>query len=248
MSGVRVPSTAQMNSKTALRNHWKKHLTHFDWYIRLEDFLEAIVFPLDPTPEEKELRREFYELVDNMLQKKMIPLSEKKEDSPNFDEERKTIDTIVIHHTKENFNISLNRLSALGFIRQYAKIYLGDNLGERSNLRGQPIWSGHFDNNGNMVFYAYHWIIRPNGETERLLKDQEIGHHAGSESIDERSVAIVLAGDYSNSTPPEKQINTVREIIKQSYPKVEKVVGHKDIRPDRACPGDKWDEWKKSLI
>ena len=245
--GVRFPLPAQMKSQPT-DEYLRKQLKTPDWYVRLKDFLEITVFPLNPTKEELKIRKEFYKLVSEMLENNEIPLADKSSENPDFDQEREKIDTIVIHHTKEKPDVSLTVLSAIGLVRQYANAYLGDNTWGRDKLRPQPIWSSHFDDNNKMVFYAYHWLIMPSGTSQRLLKDRYIGRHSGIQSVNARSVAIAFSGDYTDSSPTDKQLKETARIIRTHYDEAITIVGHQDVRPDRDCPGKFWPEWKLKLI
>lgn len=228
------------------KDHLKKQLQYSDWYIRLGDFLTTKVFPIEDNPKIKTQRHQFYDLVTQMLSENKIPLAK---NGPNFDKDRKPIDTIVIHHSDEDPNMKLAKLSAIGFIRQYGKDYLHEETCGYK-VQGQPIWSGHF-RNGKMIFFAYHFIVFENGRIERLLEDKYIGWQSGDWDINTRSIAIVLAGDYENKKPSEKQIKAIANIIKQNYPHVSlnRVFGHREINLQTICPGDKFiGGWKNTLL
>lgn len=226
--------------------YWAEQLRHPDWYIRLEDYLISTIFPLiHDNPNLKTKRHRFYELVEKMMISNEIPLAK---DGPNLDSDRKEIDIIVIHHTAEESDIRLSKLSAIGFVRQYGMAYLEDDVWGHKGLRGQPIWSGHF-RNGKMVFFAYHWLVRPNGKTERLLEDVYVGRQ--SHDLNPRSIGIALSGNYEHSIPPIAQIEASAKIIKDNYPDVgvSSIFGHLEVMLGRTCPGDKFLEgWKGSLL
>ena len=225
---------------------WEEALKHPDWYIVLEDFLRSEIFPINHSPQVKERRHLFYGTVEQALQRKGgIKLAENTEDKFDLDAGREEIDTVVIHHTEEVPGISLERLSAIGLVRQYAKMYLEDNLYGLSGVRGKPIWSGHFDASGKVVFYAYHRLIRPYGASQRLLEDSEIGFHAGSKNMNQRSIALAMSGNFQNSSPNELQLREASRLISE-YPNT-RVMGHRDVMPGRDCPGDLWNQWKSSL-
>lgn len=229
------------------RDHWENQLKHSDWYLRLERDLNEKIFPIvHKNPEIKNFRHKIYELIEELLEKDQIPLAK---EGPNLDIDRKPIDTIVIHHTEEEPDIKLSKLSAIGFVRQYGLAYLkNDVFGHQ--LKGQPIWSGHF-RNGKMIFFAYHWLIRPGGKAERLLKDDYIGWHSGNWEIRSKSVAISLSGDYKEDSPPTSQIEGVANVIKENYPHVAKnrIFGHREVQEGRTCPGAYFLKgWKNALL
>lgn len=234
------------------REYLRKQLQYPDWYIKLEDYLKTQIYPVvHDNPEFMRQRNRFYSLVEEMLDKGGVPLAR---EGLNLDAERKPIDTVVIHHTEEDPDITLERLNAIGFVRQYAQNYLHGDVWGKKGLRGQPIWSGHFRDFGNgqqMTFFAYHWLIRPDGRAERLLEDGEIGHHAGNLNLE--SIGLSFSGNYEHSTPPVEQIEEAAKIIKENYSFVEnaRILGHCEVMEARTCPGDMFlgqQGWKNILI
>ena len=235
------------DKKLHTEEYWQEQLQHPDWYIRLEDYLKERIFPVSKNINEKRLRQSFYETVESMLIVGKIPLAKK---GPDLDAQRKPIDALVIHHTSENPDITLSKLSAIGLVRQYGTHFIeGDIVGHK--VRGNPVWSGHFKD-GRMVFFAYHWLVRPNGDYERLLEDNCIGLQSGNWDVNTRSIAIVLSGDYSNRFPSEEQINSIKKIISGNYSGVDKnrILGHREVNPKATCPGNKFlgsKGWKNIL-
>ena len=229
------------------RAYWESRLLYPDWYVRLSDELDQLFFPVvHDNPQLKAFRNQVYELVDELLESKVIPLAEK---GPDLDRARRAIDTIVIHHTEEAPEMALGKLSAIGLIRQYARQYLSDNVLGRS-VRGEPIWSGHFRNRA-MVFFAYHWLIRPDGMAERLLEDRSIGWHAGNWNVNTRSIGIALSGNYEHNTPPIAQIEAAAKLIREQYGHVHQIniVGHREVTEGISCPGAVFlNGWKETLI
>ena len=119
-----------------------------------------------------------------------------------------------------------------------------------AHKQGEPIYSHHFRADGGQVFYAYHWLIRTDGSTERLLNDQEIGWQAGNWEENCRSVGICLDGDFSHSTPNAYMLEAVGTLLKTSYPQIYsgRIFGHCEVNPKTQCPGDRFLEgWKKTL-
>ncbi|OGH06159.1 MAG: hypothetical protein A2171_02895 [Candidatus Levybacteria bacterium RBG_13_35_9] len=227
-------------------NFWKSQLVFPDWYIRLEDYLRETIFPIvHDDPKLKAERHRFYGLVEEMLKNREIPFADS---GPDLDSERQPINTIIVHHTEEDSSITLGRLNAIGLIRQYGQKYLEDDVYGHKGLKGKPVWSGHF-RNGQMVFFSYHWLIRTDEKTERLLDDKYIARHAVQNNPN--SVGIALSGDYEHSTPPIQQIETTAKTIRENYPFVEisNIFGHLEVMQGRTCPGDKFlGGWKNTLI
>ncbi len=229
------------------RAEWESRLTSPDWYNHVEDELRRLFFPVVHRDAQlKAFRHKVYELVAELLESQRLPLAER---GPDLDRERRPVDTIVIHHTEEEPGIRLSKLSAIGLVRQYAFQYLaGDVLGR--HVSGEPIWSGHF-RQGEMVFFAYHWLIRPDGTVERLLEDTAIGWHAGNWGVNTRSVGIALSGDYETNTPPYAQIEATGRIIREYYPGVAKgnISGHREVTGGVTCPGTSFlHSWKQTLL
>jgi N-acetylmuramoyl-L-alanine amidase len=229
------------------RAYWESRLLWPDWYVRLEDELEQLFFPVvHNSPQLKSFRRKVYDLIAELLQNNRLPLAQ---NGQNLDLERKAVDTIVIHHTEEEPGLPLDTLSAIGLVRQYAFQYLADNVLGNS-VRGWPIWSGHF-RAGEMVFFAYHWLIRLDGTVERLLEDTYIGWHAGNWDINTRSVAIAFAGDYEEDSPPVAQIEAAAQVVKEHYSHVARarLLGHREVTRRISCPGATFlGTWKDMLL
>lgn len=229
------------------RAYWEEKLLYPDWYVRLGDELQQIFFPIvHSDPQLKAFRHEVYALVAELLVDARLPLAQT---GPNLDLQRKPVELIVLHHTEEVSHLSLDMLSAIGLIRQYAQQYLaGDVLGH--HVKGQPIWSGHF-REGRMAFFAYHWLIRPDGTLEQLLEDAAIGWHAGNWEVNSRSIGIALSGNYEHDTPPLAQIAATAQVIREHYPAIshENVLGHREIRAGITCPGAYFlGGWKETVL
>lgn len=236
----------KQNHKKKRIEYWEQQLRYPDWYVRLKDYLTSEIFPVvHDDPVLKAERHLFYELVEKMLGNGQIPLAEA---GPNLDSERQPIDTIVIHHTEEEPDIRLSKLSAIGFVRQYCKAYLEDDVWGHKGLKGQSIWSGHF-RHGKMVFFAYQWLVRPDGKAQRLLEDRYIGRQ--SHDLNLRSIGLALSGNYEHSTPPIEQIEASAKVIRNYYPSIDpaRILGHLEVMPGRTCPGYKFlGGWKEILL
>ena len=228
------------------RAYWEDKFRAPDWYSQLEHELTTFIFPVvHDDPEVKAWRHQVYELAGEMLERGEIPLAAH---GPDLDRERQPLDTIVIHHTEEDPAISLAKLSAIGLLRQYALHYLEDNVLEKK-VRGEPVWSGHF-RQGRMVFFAYHWLLRPDGTAERLLEDGAIGWHAGNWDINTRCIGIAFSGNYEHAAPPPAQVAAAARLIRDHYPTIahERIFGHREVS-SCTCPGDHFlSEWKARLL
>jgi hypothetical protein len=227
--------------------YWESKCRLPDWYCQLEHELSSFIFSVvHDDPQLKDWRHQVYSLVGEMLERNEIPLAHT---GPDLDAERKPLDTIVLHHTEEDPQISLAKLNAIGLLRQYGLQYLENNVLGHA-VKGEAVWSGHFRQD-KMVFFAYHWLIRPDGSCERLLEDDALGWHAGNWEINTRSIGIALSGNYEHATPPAEQLAATAQLIHTYYPSIAttRIFGHREIRPELTCPGEHFlTEWKEQLL
>ncbi|MBI1856832.1 N-acetylmuramoyl-L-alanine amidase [Candidatus Saccharibacteria bacterium] len=229
---------------------WRKALGKPDWYLllsddfkRLEKLAEA---EKDPTVR-KRIKSEAYEMVESAVREERLPVAKSGD---NFDKERKPIDTIIIHHTKNQPGMTLERLNAMHLLRIYGMYFASPTASNEQHLKGQPVWSGHFYN-GQQVFWGYHWLVREDGTTVQILKDKYVGWHAGNWDINTRSIGICIDNDLSETEPRDSVINAVAEIIRKHYPKMppNRVLGHKDVNDKTECPGSLFSNvWKQKLL
>lgn len=227
--------------------YWEERFRMPDWYSQFEPELTRFLFTVvHDDPQLKVWRHRIYGLLEEMLERGEVPLAA---NGPYLDARRQKPDTLVIHHTEQDPAMPLTRLSAIGLLRQYGQQYLkNDLLGWP--VRGQPVWSGHF-RAGQMVFFAYHWLIYPDGTRVRLLEDCAIGWHAGDWEINTRSIGLALAGNYEHATPPAAQLAAVADFMQTEYPDIprSRVFGHREIRPELTCPGDRFlGGWQAQLF
>ena len=229
---------------------WRKALSKPDWYLILvEDYkrLEELAEQNKNQPEHKQIKREAYELFEEAVRQGTLPIALYGD---NLDAQRKVIDTIVIHHTKNPPGMTLERLNAMQLLRIYGRYFASPTDPDELHLKGQPVWSGHF-HNGKQVFWGYHWLIREDGTSERILKDSYIGWHAGNWDINTRSIGICIDDDLSNQEPNDAVISAVANLIKTNYTNIDhtKIVGHCDVNKLSECPGHLFHEsWQQKLL
>lgn len=229
---------------------WREALSKPDWYLRIEeDFkrLEKIAKQKEGEADEKEVKNEAYSLVEEALSSDTLPLAKSGE---NLDSERKPIDTIVIHHTKNKPGMSLERLNAMQLLLLYAKQYARPNDDRLDHQPKGSVWSNHFYKD-EQIFWAYHWFVRENGEAEQIMGDEYIGWHAGNWDVNTRSVAICVDNNLKDKQPDYIVIQKIAEIITQNYPHVahENIIGHCDINPKTECPGHLFNQtWRADLL
>ena len=168
---------------------------------------------------------------------------------PAWDDERQPIDTIIVHHTASAEPMELNRLNAIQLLRLYVPKY--QNPGSDVNeIGGLPIYSGHFDEQGKQVFYGYHWLVRRDGERERLLPDEAVGWQAGDWSVNCRSVAVCFDGDFEQGRPTDDALHSAVELVADNYGghvASVRILGHNAI-VETICPGGEFDtHWGAEL-
>ncbi len=232
---------------------WEKIIKEPTWHLTLVPELKELAKlkdqNLDSYEETKEKVYSFFE--DSLINRKIYLGKEGK----NWDEERKDIDTVIIHHTSNLPGMSLERLSAIELVRLYAPYYFAPYLDNDKDIKGQSIWSNHA-REGKQVFYPYHWLIRMDGTVERLLEDEEIGWHAGNWDVNCRSVAICFDNDFENSQPTPELLNITADIINKNYPQIkrENILGHNEINLKTTCPSQLFLSnqerrgWKEDLL
>ena len=225
---------------------WMNAFQYPDWYLRLEESIRKYVLcSKEGKHSNEEIKLEIYELTRKALENDLIALGKSGQD---WDKDRLPIDTVVIHHSNTEPDISRSKLSIMGLLRLYVPVYLSRD--EFPEAYGKPIYSDHFYQE-RQVFYAYHWLVRPYGRSERLLPDNQIGWHAGNWNINSRSIAICLAGDYTDSIPSSEAITEIAWIIRENYKQVtpQKIFGHCEVNPETFCPGEEFiSVWKDELI
>ena len=239
----------QSNSTPSFdEDKWEKAIQNPDWYLRLLPDYKRLIKKLEKS--DKATKDNFKEKVYNFFEKhlaqKSIVLGTT---GTNWDSERRPVDTIVIHHTKNSPGITWQRLNAMQLLRIYAIYYSSPTEAERQ-IKGKPIYSNHFRND-QQVFYTYHWLVRMDGSIERLLDDHQIGWQAGNWDVNCRSIGICLDNDFESSTPSEGVLNSVGKLIKQYYPdiKPDKILGHREVNSKTTCPGNVFlTSWKSVLL
>ena len=228
---------------------WKEKIKNPKWYLEIPVILKKVQqLKSEDSEMYKNLKNEIYNFFEEKLRDGSVTLGEK---GKNFDFERKPIDTIVVHHTHNQPGITFERLSAMTLLRLYVMEFYNPTYEGDKGIKGKPIYSGHF-RDGKQVFYPYHWIIRKSGKAERLLGDNEIGWHAGDWDINCRSISIVLDNNYEESEPPQNEMDSIAEIIRNTYPQVKKdrIFGHREINSNTTCPSNLFlgeNGWKEKI-
>lgn len=235
--------------KTTIINEekWGRYINRPDWYLKLLPEYQRLIKRVEKDPELKaKLKEQAYAFFERHLVFGDLRLGES---GPSWDKERKSIDTIIIHHTANPPGMTRDRLSAMHLLRLYASHYIYPPKKERW-IKRQPIWSGHFHID-KQVFYSYHWLVREDGSVERLLNDNEIGWQAGNWEVNTRSIGICLDGDYREQDPPKIMLKAAVKLIQEHYEDIsrDRVFGHNEINKKTDCPGGNFiGGWKNELI
>lgn len=233
---------------------WDEVVKKPDWYIEILAELPEIKKEMEKggRPAIDQFKEELYGFFEKHLAAGTVALGN---EIGNWDTERKPVDTIVLHHTKNPPGMTSERLSAMELIRLYAPYYANPEP-VNASIKGLAISSGHV-RDGKQVFNPYHWVIRVDGTAERQLLDTETGWQAGNWDINCRSVAIVLDNDYANSRPSVVELNAIAQLIKENYADVSKdrILGHCEVNLKKThCPSELFLSkdgtlgWKEDLL
>lgn len=226
-----------------------KAAPHQDWYLRIRPKAKRLSKQVENDPERKaQLKKAVRLEFERLLASDELFLGGKES---SLDQERKPIDTIIIHHTSTDPGITLNRINATHLLNIYIPYFQNPTLEEEKWLKGSPITSNHLVD-GKPVFYAYHWLVRMDGSIKRLLPDSALAWHAGNWDINCRSVAICLDNDYEDQDPSPETLDTLAKLIKENYPgiKLESIKGHGEVKKngETICPGSNFENWKQELF
>ncbi len=72
--------------------------------------------------------------------------------------------------------------------------------------------------------------------------------HVGD--MNTHTLGVCCLTDFGNRIPEAKWIEALAEVLRElgeRYPDAE-IVGHQEIVADRSCPGERWPEWKPTLL
>ncbi len=228
------------------RAEWEKKIENPFWYDDVTQLMEAVtILHSHNKVEANKLKDAIYSFFEEKLREGKVSLGT---DGKKWNLERKPIDTIVIHHTSNPEGLSKDRLSAIELLRLYAPAYA-------KRTKREPIYSDHI-RDGKQVFWPYHWMIRADGTSERLLDDDEIGWQAGNWDINCRSIAICIDDDHQYSVPDKKELKIIADLIRSQYSQVSKdrIFGHCEINPKTTCPSELFlntaerHGWKEDLL
>jgi len=193
----------------------------------------------------KEVVKDMTEKVfEQLLEEGAVYLGRPDDDVESWNEQRLPVQKLVIHHTSRPPGLCKARLNAMHLLNLYVPRYRDVKIEPLRTREGepQPLYSGHFDENGRMVFYGYHWLARNDHTFERLLPDSALAWHAGDWEVNRESVAICIDDDVECKWPEDGALEAVKEIIQQNYPYIasepDMIVGHSEVAHSPTnCPG-----------
>lgn len=141
-----------------------------------------------------------------------------------------TITHLCIHHSAGPASIP---------IIQVANYHI-----RQDKSRGKDAWPG----------IGYHFYIKPDGTIFQTNYLQTVSYHVYQNNA--YSVGICLAGDYTDSVPPEPQIFAAAWLaawlVQEHGLKVENILGHREFPHNTTeCPGRQWiggRVWKQILL
>lgn len=100
---------------------------------------------------------------------------------------------------------------------------------------------------------GYHYVIRRDGTIQTGRALDEIGAHALGHNKD--SIGICLAGGRGQGKEAENnftaeqfiQLKRLLAALRNAYPGINKIIGHNEVNPDKACPSFNVQEWLKTI-
>jgi hypothetical protein len=227
----------------------RRIMQRVDWYKELDTVRGVLLlgaFALDQNAKAAKVRArgQLVRVLEQLVLEHAVAFGES---GPDWDEQRQPVDMVVLHHTGCQMPVRPSYLNALHLLRFYAPKYQQPGT-DASLIGGAPIYSGHAGENGDHVFYAYHWLIRADGTAERLLPDEAIGWQAGDWAVNRRSVAICFDADLENASPTDAALASAVHLIVEHYPAagIPRIIGHGDVVP-MICPGNEFGRWGEEL-
>jgi N-acetylmuramoyl-L-alanine amidase len=105
---------------------------------------------------------------------------------------------------------------------------------------------------------SYHYLVRRNGEVIQFVDEKDTAWHAGAvvgsswsglkhgANPNDYTIGMAFAG-WADEGPSQKQISALAELVFEAAVrwnwKIDEhdVIGHREIRTDKTCPGDRCD-------
>ncbi len=87
---------------------------------------------------------------------------------------------------------------------------------------------------------AYHYVIDAQGNVQNTRPLDTVGYHCGNWVVNQRSLGIMLCGNFMNEKPTEKQLEALSKLLAELKAQFgvlpENIKGHRNVKPT-ACPG-----------
>lgn len=123
-------------------------------------------------------------------------------------------------------NLKFNESKLVTLNKQKVLLVVLHHRGGSGNI--ESIHSQHLKNGWAGI--GYHFYIRKDGEVFRGRPIEYVGSHClGNNSC---SIGVCLEGDFKKEQPTEQQLKSTAELyklIQKRYPKVYKMINHKDV-------------------
>lgn len=174
----------------------------------------------------------------------------------DWDAERQPFDIIVIHHTADSPSATADSIDEAQKGRLYEPRYRSEN--NDPYVKELIPQSGHVID-GKERFIGYHHLVYADGKVTTELSPlvkidnkwyvDHVGWHAGKWSVNCRSVAICLVGDFSDKEPPDAQLRATAGLILhyRTFNAKATVTGHGD-HANTECPGKTWRTWRTKML
>lgn len=107
---------------------------------------------------------------------------------------------------------------------------------------------------------AYHYYVFPSGRIYYVGDWNTVRYHtAGPDdsrtpqvisTYNERGIAIALAGNFDQASPPDSQLAATRTLVaelQRAFGKWFPTEAHRNLWPHTDCPGETWDQWKDQV-
>ncbi len=96
---------------------------------------------------------------------------------------------------------------------------------------------------------GYHYVIDNAGRIEQVNHLETVSYHASG--ANSTSVGIALKGDFSDSPPPQSQLDAAEWLVDTLRGRlaIKHTLGHKEaLSAATECPGDTWPQWKNEVV
>lgn len=92
---------------------------------------------------------------------------------------------------------------------------------------------------------GYHFLVHPSGQVDQVNRLEILSYHC--RRLNEESVGVCLAGDFTEATPTLSQIASVGRLLGGLQAQLGReliVLGHGDV-PSTSCPGATFESWRQ---